>query len=198
MIKPHGIDGLMFKHHNQESISWYDPLKPYTLLEYEWVRANCRLEGATVIDAGCHHGNYSVVFKPAFVYAVDYIPLFCGYAAENMTLNEMDFRVECVNLGANGVTTDRRVDIYKVDIEGGEYELFPVELAHYPSVHTWILELHPKYGSPDNIAGMFYHCGFELLKVDRDEMRVRPYVLGEKWPGHATLIARVKDGKKSQ
>lgn len=188
MIKPHGIAGLMFKYHDNEAINWYYPLKPYTLLEYAWVRANCKLDGATVIDAGCHHGNYSVVFKPAHVIAVDYIPLFCGYAWENMVLNGMSFSVNCLDLGAVGVPTDRPVDIYKVDIEGGEYELFPAELERFPSVRTWILELHPKYDNPDKVARMF--AGFDLLKVDREQMKVRLYVMGEKWSGHSTLIAR--------
>jgi hypothetical protein len=189
-IKPHGVGSLEFKYFNDEAREWYDPLKPYTLLEYEWVRANCKLEGETVIDAGCHHGNYAVVFKPAFVIAVDNVLANCSYAKANMSINGMTYTLQCLTLGADGVKTNRKVGIYKVDIEGAEFQLFPAEFKRYPSVHTWIIEIHPAQGDPNQIAGMFLDAGFDLLKVDRETLTVRPYALGERWPTHATLIAR--------
>jgi len=79
-------------------------------------------------------------------------------------------------------------DIYKMDIEGAEFDTLPAELEQNPQVHTWILELHPAGGDPNTLAKLFE--GFELLKVDREQMIVRPYVIGESWPTHATLIAR--------
>ena len=188
-IKAHGIGNLQFIHFNAESVNWYDPLKEYTLIEYQWVRDNCKLEGETVIDAGCHHGNYAVVFKPAFVVAVDNVISNCSYAKSNMILNDMDFVVQHETLGADGVKTNRRPSIYKVDIEGAEFQLFPDEMKRFPSVKTWIVEVHPKQGDPNRIAGMFLDAGFELLKVDRETMTVRPYELGEHWPEHSTLIA---------
>lgn len=36
-IKPLGVGGLDFFFANEEAQAWYDPLKPYTKLEYEWV-----------------------------------------------------------------------------------------------------------------------------------------------------------------
>jgi hypothetical protein len=189
-IKPHGVGDLIFQYFNEESTDWYDPLKPYTLLEYEWVRDNCELDGETVIDAGCHHGNYAIVFKPAFVIAVDNVVANCNYAKSNMDLNEMEYHVLCHTLGDEGVKTNRKPSIYKVDIEGAEFQLFPKELKRYPSVKVWIIEIHPAQGDPNRIAGMFADAGFELLKVCRDSLTVRPYRLGERWPTHATLIAR--------
>ena len=189
-IKPHGVADLQFIFHNQEARDWYGPLKPYTLLEYEWVRDNCKLDGATVIDAGCHHGNYSVVFKPAFVIAVDNVLANCNFAKANMDLNGVAYSVQCLTLGTTGVKTNKRPSIYKVDIEGAEFQLFPAELMRYPSVRTWIVEIHPANGSPNDLAIMFRDAGFGLLKVCRESMTVRPYAVGERWNGHATLIAR--------
>jgi hypothetical protein len=189
----HGIDGLKFQCFNAEALSWYDPLKEYTRIEYEWVRENCKLDGETVIDAGCHHGNYSVVFKPAYVIAIDNVLENCNYAKHNMTINDMGFVVQCQTLGEEGVKTNHRPSIYKCDIEGAEFRLFPNELKRFPSVKMWIVEIHPKKGDPNRIAGMFFDAGFDLLKVDRETMTVRPYELGEHWTEHSTLIARKQE-----
>lgn len=198
IIKPHGIGALKFQYFNSESHDWYDPLKEYTRIEYEWVREYCKLDGETVIDAGCHHGNYAVVFAPAFVIAVDNVISNCNFAKANMALNGMEFTVIYRTLGEQGVKTNKRPGIYKVDIEGAEFQLFPAELKCYPSVHTWIIEVHPHSGDPNKLAGMFIDAGFDLLKVDRETMSIRPYVLGETWNGHSTLIARkVKKDVKS-
>lgn len=187
-IKPHGIPGLQFEYCNDEAVSWYDPLKPYTLLEYEWVRENCKLDGETVIDAGCHHGNYLIVFKPAFVVAVDNVMSNCNIAKRNMALNEVQGVVIHQTLGAEGVKTNKQPSIYKCDIEGCEFELLPHEVKRFPSVKTWIVEIHPAHGDPNTLAGLF--AGFELLKVCREAMAVRPYKIGETWKSHSTLIAR--------
>ena len=187
----HGIDNLVFECFTDEAKEWYSPLKPYTLLEYQWVRDNLKLTNETiVIDAGCHHGNYSVVFKPAFVIAIDINQEYLDYAAMNMASNEMDFMIICKKLGENGVRTDFPIDIYKIDIEGDEFKLLPNEIDLFPHVHTWIVEVHPKYGNPEIIAKYFLDRKFSLLKVDRDTMRIREYIENEKWNGHATLIAR--------
>jgi hypothetical protein len=185
----HGIKGLLFKCFNAEADEWYNPLKPYTLLEYQWVRENVPLTDKTVvIDAGCHHGNYSVVFKPAFVVAVDSVQENCYFAKQNMMLNDLRFEVHHQTLGKQGVNTHHKPGVYKCDIEGAEFELFPAEIARFPSVHTWILEIHPRHGSPNIIAE--YFTDYELFKVCRDTMTVRPYKLGEAWKQHSTLIAR--------
>jgi len=187
----HGIDNLVFTCYTKEAEQWYMPLKPYTLLEYQWVRDNIVLnENTTVIDAGCHHGNYSVVFKPATVIAIDNKQECLKYASQNMIKNNMDFRTILQTLGINGVHIDLPVSIYKVDIEGNEFKLFPHEIDNFPEVHTWIVEIHPKHGNPEIIANYFIERKFTLLKVDRDILRVRDYVSNEKWNGHATLIAR--------
>jgi len=186
---PHGIDDLQFMIFNQEADDWYNPLKPYTKLEYEWIRDNLELEYRVVVDAGCHHGNYSVVFKPAYVIAIDVDKKNCLYAMQNMKMNEMNFEIQRQALGRNGANIILTPDIYKCDIEGYEFELFPSELQRFPSVSTWIIELHPNAGNPNDIAILF-DDDWELLKVDRAIMRIRKYEIGKTWKEHSTLIAR--------
>ena len=193
-IKDHGIEGLQFKFNTPEATAWYDPLKPYTLLEYQWVRENLDLENQVVVDAGAHHGNYAVVFKGAYyIVCFEMVPMYCRFCFDNLQLNGIEASaVNCVTLApdiASRSMMDHMPDIYKMDIEGDEFSVLPVELEQNPQVHTWIVEVHPDHGNPDFIASLFDE-GFELLKVDREKMVIRPYAIGEKWPTHSTLIAR--------
>lgn len=186
-----------------EARAWYDPLKPYTLLEYEWVRENVNIKRVTVVDAGVHHGNYAVLFRDAiYIHGFDVIQSNLDIAEVNLLLN-----LSRTGYGASYDLTNTRLGkgngvkgylddlfpepaVYKMDIEGAEFELIPQEIDDLPSVHTWIVEIHPSEGDPNAIAGAFAERGFELLKVDRERMCVRPYGLGERWLTHATLIAR--------
>jgi hypothetical protein len=188
-IKPHGIEDLKFKHFDDDAAARYDPPPAWLTLEYEWVRANCDLS-KPVIDAGCHHGHYSVVFNPAFVVAVDTSMSCCHYARSNMELNDMRFSIQMGMLGEHGIKTNRKPGTYRANIAGAEFFLFPRELKRFPSVKVWIVEIHPLHGNPDRLAGMFLDAGFDLLKVDRDEIQIRPYGLGERWHRVSTLIAR--------
>jgi len=196
-IKEHGISDLRFFFATPEARAWYDPLKPYTLLEYEWVLKNVR--GDIIVDAGCHHGNYAVLFwKSEYIECIDIVKSNVDICEMNLLLNGYvpgdDFNLHHHRLekGAGYKVLAARMlpDVYKMDIEGAEFELMPDEIDDLPSVHTWIVEIHPNAGNPDVIAGAFADRGFELLKVDRERMTVRPYTLGEHWLTHATLIAR--------
>jgi len=198
-IKPHGIGNLRFFYANEEARAWYDPLKPYTLLEYEWIRENVDFWHQIVIDAGVHHGNYAVVFYDAgFIFGFDIVQSNIDIADVNINLNFRGqsypgYKLINTRLGkGNGAKKHIALDptIYKMDIEGSEFELMPQEIDDLPTVHTWIVEIHPHAGDPNTIAQAFADRGFELLKVDRERMVVRPYVLGERWLTHATLIAR--------
>lgn len=196
MIKNHGILDLKFDFLNKEAFDWYDPLKPYTLLEYEWVLTNVNFYDQIVADVGCHHGNYAIVFKGASeVIGVDINKESCMICERNMKLNDVAGEVIHAKMekgyGFNSIT-DKLPSVYKMDIEGYEFDLFPEELEKNPQVHTWILELHPSIGrDPNTIADIFKN--FELLKVDREIMSVVQYDRNKKWKTHATLIAR-KEG----
>ena len=200
-IGKHGIGDLRFFFATQEAVNWYEPLKPYTLLEYEWVRENVDFSGKVVIDAGVHHGNYSVIFAGcSHLFGFDIVRSNIDIAWVNMLIDGFgfskdtsDYSLLLTRLGTgNGVKKHIQLDpsVYKMDIEGAEFELIPDEIDDLPSVHTWIVEIHPNAGHPDTIAQAFKDRGFELLKVDRERMVVRPYEIGEKWFTHATLIAR--------
>jgi len=60
-IIDHGFADLDFFVATQQAADWYDPPKDYVLLEYGWVAANIPIKGKNVVDAGSHHGHYSVV-----------------------------------------------------------------------------------------------------------------------------------------
>ncbi len=230
-IGKHGIGDLDFFFATPEAVLWYDPLKPYTLLEYEWVKENVDFS-RMVFDIGSHHGNYTALFMAcgASVIAVDAHKSNCDITLMNArrdyyedfddvtvlhaaiapedgvvrfsgTSNgcivpsggvEVESRKVTSIAREYGVEENKRIGVIKLDIEGGEFAILPAAIDEMPTVHTWIMELHPHAGDCDAVAQEFAKRGFDLLKVCRDTMTVREYKLGERWGGHATLIARKK------
>jgi len=203
--KPHGIGDLKFYYGNQEAADWYDPIKPYVRLEYEWLLKNVPIKGEKVLDGGAHHGHYSILFKEAATIAcVEPIRENCLYLARNLDLNGLQQSV--IHPGLLG--TQRATVIYdsamfemyppveimpdativKLDIEGAEYTVFPLALLTLPAVHTWIVECHPHAGDPDVIARLMWQNGMDVWKVDRASMQVIDYLAGETWATHDTLI----------
>jgi FkbM family methyltransferase len=93
-----GINALFF-YGTQQAQEWYDPLKPYALLEYEWVLQNIPLEGENIADCGAHHGQYSVVLgagakNKCKLLAVDPIPMNCVLTEINLLLNGLNGSIE--------------------------------------------------------------------------------------------------------
>jgi len=75
-----------------EARDWYDPLKPYAKLEYEWVIDHIPLADQRIIDGGAHHGQYAVLFGLASagssrVVAVDAVESNCAITEVNLALN---------------------------------------------------------------------------------------------------------------
>ena len=60
-IIKHGFADLDFYVTTTQAADWYDPPKKYVVLEYGWVAANIPIKGKNVVDAGSHHGHYSIV-----------------------------------------------------------------------------------------------------------------------------------------
>ena len=216
-VKAHGIAGLHFWFMTQEAMDWYDPLKPYTKLEYEWVRDNVVLRGQTIIDAGCHHGNYSVLFgEAAALFCVDPHNGNCAITRTNLELNHIKGEVcQCAIMAYNGecgfngqsngrvgagkpvacVTLDTicsRANVVKLDVEGAEFFILPDAIDDMPRVHTWIVEVHPTDGNPNDLIRGFHEKDYEVLKVDRNLMEVVPIAEATDWTSHATIIARRK------
>lgn len=87
----HGINGRFFFATHQAK-EWYDPIKPYAKLEYEWVIQNVPLNKMKIIDGGAHHGQYSVLFAlaanpPSKLVSVDPYPMNCVLTEINLAIN---------------------------------------------------------------------------------------------------------------
>lgn len=83
-----GMAGVRFGIANKEAEDWYVPLKPYVRLEYDWVLRN--VKGEHIVDAGSHHGNYSLVLaalKPKTLDMVDPVNSNCRISEGNMEEN---------------------------------------------------------------------------------------------------------------
>jgi len=121
MGKTHGVDFLPYEntlnvggasgrffYATPQAKDWYDPMKPYSRLEYEWVIKNVSLNGQNILDGGAHHGHYSVVLalaasEGANIVSVDPIPMNCLLTEINLRLNQKSFRIEqCALSGHNG------------------------------------------------------------------------------------------------
>lgn len=77
---------------------WYDPIKPYALLEYEWVINNIDLKGKNIIDGGAHHGQYSLVLalgaeKKCNLISVDPFEMNCLLTKINLQNNGIKFNI---------------------------------------------------------------------------------------------------------
>lgn len=207
--KRHGINTLNFYFGNAEAAAWYDPIKPYARLEYEWLLANVNLKGEKVMDGGAHHGHYAVLFKEAdALVCVEPVRENCVYLARNLDLNGMKqakiipglLGTQRATLTYDGAMFEMyppaelmpEATIVKLDIEGAEYTVFPLALLTMPHVHTWLVECHPNAGDPDAIANLMWRVGMEVLKVDRASMQVIDYLAGMPWQTHDTLIGRMK------
>lgn len=216
-VIPMGLKGRYFRVENEQGKSWYDPMKWYTLLEYRWVLENVPLEGARVIDAGGHHGHYSLILADKNTLNIvephpDNVAIIQANLAENGLYSEViqgavagqegirqfsgETNGRLVKSGAFDVDcwtldmVDPEAEIIKIDIEGGEYDVLPNAIAAMPDAHTWIIELHPQYGNPNLICIDFLKAGFEALKVCRVHGKVEPYDIEEPWESHATVIFR--------
>ncbi len=216
-VIPLGLKGRYFRVENEQGKSWYDPMKWYTLLEYRWVVENVPLAGEHVIDAGGHHGHYSLVLAgDNTLRIVEPHPDNLAIIKRNLAENELDAEViegaiageagirqfsgetngRLVNCGAFAVDCweldmiDPDAGIIKLDIEGGEYDIFPGAIDKMAKAHTWIIELHPQYGNPNLICSEFLKRGYNALKVCRVHGKVEPYDINEPWETHATVIFR--------
>ena len=109
-VKELDIEGISsrFFFATPQAKEWYDPIKPYAKLEYEWVIENVKLEGQKVLDGGAHHGQYSVVFalaasRQCHLVSVDPYPMNCALTEINLLLNDTKTRIEqCAISDKNG------------------------------------------------------------------------------------------------
>lgn len=95
------IDEVNFKFFigTPQAVDWYSPMKPHTLAEYQWVINNVNFEGQRVIDAGAHHGHYTMLFasvepKPKSIVAVEPLSSNVVLLSVNVALNTAEVRIE--------------------------------------------------------------------------------------------------------
>ena len=89
-IIQHGINDLEFFVGTPLAKDWYDPPRPYALLEYQWVLDNIPLKNKRIVDGGCHHGHYGLILlsqKANWVTLVDPHPSNLDIAEVNIALN---------------------------------------------------------------------------------------------------------------
>lgn len=220
-IKPFrvGRKAMRFFFATPEAQAWYDPVKPYTQLEYEWIESNLDLSNDLVLDVGTHHGHYSLVLaamEPRRLVCVDAVESNCAIAEVNLALNGFDpvirhcaittkdgkvqFTgdsngrvVERGVIEVNGVrlpSLEPRATVIKLDIEGEEFKVLPDQIDEMKDAHTWIIEIHPwKTRDPQQLMPLLT-SRFDVLWVNRNNMTVEPYPENADWSVHSTVICR--------
>jgi hypothetical protein len=141
----------------------------------------------TVLDLGANRGLFSIMMarQVRLVIAVDLNPLFKEVIEHNMAINGFaNYAVEvscvggggaCGAMGSSGLTISDLlqkhsldvVDLVKMDIEGSEFELFrsPEWLSR---VSALCMEVHPKYGNPQEIITALERHAFDYVVADQD------------------------------
>ncbi len=108
-IKELSVNGKVFRFFfaTPEASSWYDPMKPYATAEYEWLLNHVNLRQQKIIDAGAHHGQYTIVFalggqKSSQIVAVDPFPSNCAIIEANLAINNFQAQVsQCAVSNSN-------------------------------------------------------------------------------------------------
>jgi FkbM family methyltransferase len=119
-----GVPGRFFIG-TPQAAEWYDPIKPYAKLEYEWVTQNVPLRDQKIIDVGAHHGHYALVFnigsdRSAHVVAVDPYPMNCLLVELNMLLNGCPVEiVQCAVAARDGEVHFSRESNGRIIPDGG-------------------------------------------------------------------------------
>ncbi len=150
------------------------------------------------------------------VITVDAVESNCSITEANLALNGLTAQVvhgavtcrrgpvqftgetngRVVERGVTSVTGYRLIDlmpdttVVKLDVEGEEFRILPEAVPAMPSVHTWIVEVHPwKTRDPHTLMPVF-DSAWDVWRVEKASMRVEPYAAGARWDTHATVIAR--------
>lgn len=205
-----------------EGEQWYDPAKPHAMLEYEWVAANVKLAGETVYDIGSHHGHYALVLaaeRPRKLVCIDAVAANGDVTTVNLARNGFSADVKHLAIStrdghveftaeSNGRVVDRGVHrvpsarlpsiaadatVIKLDIEGEEFRVLPDQIDQLPSVHTWIIEIHPwKTRDPLTLMPLLQARFSDIQWVNKAAVTVEPYPADADWSSHTTVICRKK------
>ena len=199
-----GETSFQFFYGTPLSRSWYDPIKPHVMAEYLWVQQNLDLANQKIIDAGAHHGHYSVYFASmrGDVTAVEPLPGNAALIKVNAALNQLNIKVIEAAVSdekgeasfiprSNGklfagvgvkvpVTTLRDIDpdasVVRLDIEGAEFKILPKAIEIMPKTSVWIIEAHQRSGSAHELATDFSNRGFAVNYLEKKSNKVIPFV----------------------
>lgn len=210
IIIDHIIKGVKFLINDETANNWYHNPKPYVKLEFDYVRDNIKLDGQRIIDGGCHHGYYTLLFAKygGIVTAVDPSTYHVGVAKKNLKLNNLNAKF--VNaaiwnnngkIGFNGgsrvgdfeyqvpaltlETIDCDAQVIKLDIEGSEYQALPYSIDKLPNVHSWIVEAH---GDQSIIVNMFLERDYKVKWLNRTSMKIEDFT-PEMYKFRSTIFA---------
>lgn len=139
-----------------------------------------------------------------FIWGFDNQKVCLDLARVNAEINKIPLLTLLVTLGDEkerynlaALIIDGVPDVYKMDIEGAEFKVLPLELEKLRSVHTWIIEIHPQDGSPGEIIRLFDGELWNSLIVDRDSLTIRPIQPKDhdvdNWKTHQTVIFQKRD-----
>ena len=202
-----------------EARSWYDPPKSHAIAEYEWIAANLKIAGETVVDVGSHHGHYALVLAglgPKQLTCIDAVDSNCDVTTVNLALNGVQAEVRNTAITtrdgtaqftreSNGRVVERGVievpaarlptvaagaTVIKLDIEGEEFRVLPDQLDQLPGVHTWIIEIHPwKTRDPHQLMPLLTRQ-FDVQWLNKAALRFEPYPADAPWSEHTTVVCR--------
>jgi len=83
--------------------------------------------------------------------------------------------------------------VVKVDIEGEEFKVIPDSIDELPTVHSWIVEVHPSINRvAPQLMQAFQDRPFDLHWVNREAGCIEPYPADARWTTHTTVFARRK------
>lgn len=102
-IKPWTVNDIQghFFFATSQAEAWYDPMQLHTATEYSWIVQHIPLEHERIIDAGAHHGHYTLLFalasnNTAKIVAVDPHESNLAIVQVNLALNhQSDAILEC-------------------------------------------------------------------------------------------------------
>lgn len=138
-----------------------------------------------VLDLGANRGAFSVMMacRVKLVIAVEFNSLFETVIARNMEINGFrNYEIEIAFIGEGGEADDGKktlltmpelmqkhnidhVDLVKMDIEGSEFSLFRSS-DWLTRVSAICMEVHPKYGDPQEILAALEHHAFNFVITD--------------------------------
>jgi len=215
----HGFRDLDFWIATALDKDWYDPPKPYMVLEYGWIAENISIAGKRCLDGGAQHGHYALPFAAlgaGNLILVDPSPANLVIAKQNFELNGLEYNealavaiwdtetnigfnfrgMDAGSIDANSNTfvhTSRLQDI-DTNLEVVKLDIEGAEYVVMPeALEALDVEAWIIECHPpyqDKLAEEISEYDYRLDWVNRETMKVEPYRIGTRWPSHSTLFAR--------